>query len=265
MTRIASGAGTTLKPTNASGSNPTIGTIMPPLDRLSSDLVARQQYTYTLDPKDVRGALRYATSIPWVQETTGRTLPPQVFLNAKRLLQQHGAALRGAGDELTYLGAINRFNLHSRPFLPTDDPLKQSVFQALRLAKYDLDSVTSPRVQSIVAADMILASWKRSLNTTMGGPVGEQVRQVQKAMNDLFAQRKTEFVLALRDYDKAASAYEKNPGKAETTHMRYQQDRLISADKALKDVTEGLAAIVNPPPGDDPPKFDPLFGKFRAD
>jgi hypothetical protein len=113
----------------------------------------------------------------------------------------------------------------------------ESARQTLRNAGYDLKLVQSPRVQILVAADMMLATWNGLRQTADGQPVSKQDRN---RINDLVAARKSEFVRALRDYDKAYLAHKSNSGKPETTRLTYEKNRLEEADTALYAVTRAL-------------------------
>jgi hypothetical protein len=86
---------------------------------------------------------------------------------------------------------------------------------------------TSGRGQSQPRNETTLPPWTNTY------PVIQSFDRV----NALVAARKSEFVRALRDYDRAAQ----NSGKLDTRdRLTYESSRLIQADRALHAVTQAL-------------------------
>jgi hypothetical protein len=147
----------------------------------------------------------------------------------------------------------------------------------LKAAGYDMDAVTSPRVQMLVGLDITLARWKKLSKIDTGRPqaaprnfeqliqgasrvTGHGLSGVQKALtNEVAAARKREFVMAVREYDRAVNAaFQAGLGRQdgtttfETLSSRVQQqraaeERLHRAQTALEDLTSALHADIMPP------------------
>lgn len=218
-------------------------------------------------------------------------LDPEAFVNAKALLRKHGTALRGAADDSTHVGTLQRTTNQIVDALtgkargePVSAPQARGSFEffvvprkaaggepvgapsaakirgglaTLKAAGYDIDAVTSPRVQALAGLDITLARWKklsdagapppgqRNIDRLIEGPqrvLGSPVAGGARALvNELVAYRKSEFVRAVGEVDRAIEARSKQ-GKtiAEETSTL---NRLFAADARLKEADRALQAL----------------------
>ncbi len=202
--------------------------------------------------EQIKEAFFNLTNIYWVQYTIKVLLPKKAFSDASDLLNEHGTALQGVGDKLTEYG---RDSMQSNT-LALKTYSSRIIFsrKTLQDAGYDLSLVQSPRVQALVAADLMLSTWKAAARNKR---VSEQNLS---SINGLVARRKSEFVQALRDYDKAFDTHDKYPGKPETTRLAYEKNRLQEANRALQAVTRALFDQVDYGDGVDVDALQPQFG-----
>jgi hypothetical protein len=246
------------------------------------------------------------TSLDWLVEpnpgadiSKWARLDPKAFTNAKALLNQHGAALRGPADGKldTYLftGIREVDVVTGRPppdmsndprahnFVPPVNSKDRARILAgiktLKEAGYDMDAVTSPRVQMLVGLDITLARWKKlsKIDTGMlqGAPRVAGKALMNLVTNEVAAARKREFVMAVREYDRAVNAaFQAGLGRGdetttfETLSSRVQQqhaaeERLHRAQKALQDLRIALHADIIGEADDSPSNWVKQLIQFQ--